>query len=111
LDPDDPVSGPPSIVKRQKQPSESREVQVVAKKTSEDKTGGQSFQGGISQTRRDMLIMLRDEAEEPWQELTFCDGEVCFTLCSKAYRYFEHGISIWIPCTISRIFFLKNLQI
>lgn len=78
-DPDDSPSTHP-VAKKEKQPSESKEVQVTARKTSEDKSGNQQFQGGMSQVRRDMLILLRNETEEPWQELMFCDEEVCCIL-------------------------------
>lgn len=84
-DPDDPTPAP-AVVKKEKKPTDSKEVQVTAKKTSEDKTGTQHFQGGLSQVRREMLTMIRDEAEEPWEELEYCDGEVTFIypLCFNA---------------------------
>ncbi|KAF8587264.1 hypothetical protein K439DRAFT_1645868 [Ramaria rubella] len=74
-DPDDPTPAAPAIKKEKKAAGESKEVQVTAKKTLEDKTGSQQFQGGLSQVRREMLVMIRDEAEEPWEELEYCDGE------------------------------------
>jgi DNA-directed RNA polymerase III subunit RPC5 len=75
-DPDDPTPAAP-VAKKDKRPiTESKEVQVTAKRTSEDKTGMQQFQGGLSQVRREMLTMMRDEAEEAWEELEYCDGEV-----------------------------------
>lgn len=72
-DPDDPT--PPAPVKKEpKAAGESREVHVAVKK-SEDK-GAQSLQGGLSAVRRDMLLALREEEEEPWQDFEYCDGEV-----------------------------------
>lgn len=77
-DPDDPTPAPVVAKKEKKPNTESKEVQVTAKKTSEDKTGTQQFQGGLSQVRREMLMIIRDEAEEPWEELEYYDGEVSF---------------------------------
>ena len=74
-DPDDPTPVA-TTSKKEKQPSESKEVQVSAKKAMEDKTGTQQSWGGMSQVRREMLTLLRDEAEEHWEELAVCDGEV-----------------------------------
>lgn len=79
-DPDDPTPVLPSVRKDKRLTTDSKEVQVTAKKTSEDKTGTQQFQGGLSQVRREMLMMIRDETEETWEELEYCDGEVTF-LC------------------------------
>ena len=82
-DPDDPTPIAPTT-KKEKQPSESREVQVTARKATEDKTGTQQFLGGMSQVRREILTLLRDEAEERWEDLTYCDGEVgCLDILSR----------------------------
>lgn len=62
--------------KKEKQSSDSKEVQVTAKKSTEDRTGSLQFQGGLSQVRREMLTMIRDEAEEQWVDLQHCDAEV-----------------------------------
>lgn len=51
---------------------------MTAKKSTEDKTGSLQFQGGLSQVRREMLTMIRDEAEEQWVDLQHCDTEVIF---------------------------------
>ena len=82
-DPEDPTPVTP-VVKREKKPAaEAREVQVTAKKVSEDKTGAQQFQGGMSQVRREMLLMIRDETEEQWEELEYFDGEVASRICTR----------------------------
>ncbi|KAJ6574904.1 DNA-directed RNA polymerase III subunit Rpc5 [Mycena capillaripes] len=70
-DPDEPAPPPPP--KKEKKPSgEAREVQVTARK-SEDKGGVQPVHGGLSVARREMLIAIRAEEDEGWQDLEFCD--------------------------------------
>jgi len=67
-DPDDvsPVSAP----KKGKKPaSEAKEVQVAARKAEEK--GGRDLQGGMSAMRRELLMSLRVEEEEEWQDLTY----------------------------------------
>ncbi|KAJ7783559.1 DNA-directed RNA polymerase III subunit Rpc5 [Mycena maculata] len=72
-DPDEPAPAPAPAPKKEKKPSgEAREVQVTARKT-EDKGGVQPVQGGLSTARREMLIALRAEEDEAWQDLEFCD--------------------------------------
>lgn len=74
-DPDEPP--PPPVQKKEKKPAaEAKEVQVSARKSSDDKTGMQPLQGGLSTVRREILQAIRTEDEEPWDDLDFCDGEV-----------------------------------
>ncbi|KAG5349884.1 hypothetical protein C0989_001423 [Termitomyces sp. Mn162] len=69
-DPDEPA--PVMLPKKEKQSSgESREVQVIARKT-EDKGSGQ-IQGGLSVVRREMLQAIRVEEDEEWENLQFYD--------------------------------------
>jgi DNA-directed RNA polymerase-3 subunit RPC5 len=35
----------------------------------------QPLQGGLSTVRREMLLAIRTEDEETWEDLEFCDGE------------------------------------
>jgi DNA-directed RNA polymerase-3 subunit RPC5 len=73
-DPDEPAPAP--VIKKEKKASgEAREVQVTARK-SEDKGGVQPVQGGLSTARREMLIAIRAEEDEAWQDLEFCDVTV-----------------------------------
>ena len=73
-DPDEPTSAPaPKKEKTRKSTEEVKEVHVSMKR-SDDK--GVGSQGGLSNVRRDMLMVLRDEDEEPWQDMTFNHGEV-----------------------------------
>lgn len=58
--------------KKEKRAAEAKEVQVSARKSGDDK----SFQGGMSAARREMLLAIRAEEDEPWQPVQFCDGEV-----------------------------------
>ncbi|KAJ7786098.1 DNA-directed RNA polymerase III subunit Rpc5 [Mycena metata] len=72
-DPDEPAPAPtPAPKKEKKSAGEAREVQVTARK-AEDKGGAQQLQGGLSVARREMLIAIRAEEDEAWQDLEFCD--------------------------------------
>lgn len=72
LDPDEPA---PVITsqKKEKKSVEAKEVQVSVRKTGDDK--GSNLQGGISAARREMLLAIRAEEEEPWQSVEFCGTE------------------------------------
>lgn len=75
--PPDPDEAPPVPVKKdRKAVGEAKEVQVAIKKV-EDK-GGQQLQGGLSAVRREMLLLLREEDEEKWEDIEYFDGEVQF---------------------------------
>lgn len=73
-DPDEPAPAP--VPKKEKKSAgDAREVQVAARKT--DDKGGQNLQGGLSTIRREMLIAIRAEEDEAWQDFDYYDGEVC----------------------------------
>jgi DNA-directed RNA polymerase-3 subunit RPC5 len=73
-DPDEPASAPvPKKEKSRKPAEEAKEVHVSMRK-ADDK--GMGAQGGLSTVRREMLTMLREEDDEPWQELSFNHGDV-----------------------------------
>ncbi|KIM85382.1 hypothetical protein PILCRDRAFT_359891 [Piloderma croceum F 1598] len=74
-DPDEPAPRPPSPKKEKKSAGEPREVQVSARKSSDDKGGMQPLQGGLSTARREILLAIRTENEEAWEDLEFCDVE------------------------------------
>ncbi|KAI0307779.1 DNA-directed RNA polymerase III subunit Rpc5 [Multifurca ochricompacta] len=61
-----PISAPQKI---KRLIAEAKEVQVAARKAEEK--GGQNLQGGLSTIRREMLMALRAEEEEEWQDLTY----------------------------------------
>ena len=90
-DPDEPA--PPPAAKKEKKPvGEAREVQVAVRKSAEDR-GGMPFGGGLTAMRREMLMSLRAEEDEKWDDYEYCDGEVrvvgCLYLMSR-YKYFIH---------------------
>jgi len=72
-DPDEPLPVLTAASKKEKKPLEAKEVQVSARKAMDDKG---NLQGGLSAVRREMLLAIRAEEDEAWQDLEFCDGEV-----------------------------------
>jgi DNA-directed RNA polymerase-3 subunit RPC5 len=76
--PPDPDEPPPvqTASKKEKKPLEVKEVQVSARKAADDKG---NLQGGLSAVRREMLLAIRAEEDEVWEDLDFCDGEVLFS--------------------------------
>jgi len=67
-----------SPVKKGKKPaSEAKEVQIAARKAEEK--GGRDLQGGMSTMRREMLMSLRAEEDEEWQDLVYHGPEVSCT--------------------------------
>ncbi|KAG0709009.1 hypothetical protein DFH29DRAFT_979160 [Suillus ampliporus] len=88
--PPDPDEPPPVQIasKKEKKPLEVKEVQVSARKAADDKG---NLQGGLSAVRREMLLAIRAEEDEVWQDLDFCDGEVFFffALPAEGHEVFE----------------------
>jgi len=81
--PDPDEASPVSVPKKGKKPAgEAKEVQVAARKAEEK--GGRDLQGGMSVMRREILMSLRAEEEEEWQDLTYHDPEVS---CTKLSLY------------------------
>ncbi|EAU92854.1 hypothetical protein CC1G_03641 [Coprinopsis cinerea okayama7 len=68
-DPDDP--NPVVVTKKEKKApaGEAKEVQVSAKRADDKGFPG----GGISAARREMLQIIRNEDDEAWEDLEFCD--------------------------------------
>jgi DNA-directed RNA polymerase III subunit RPC5 len=74
-DPDEPPPAP--VEKKERKPAtDAKDIQVSARKSADDKNASNSLQGGLSAGRREMLIALRAEEDEPWEELEFFSGEV-----------------------------------
>ena len=74
--PPDPDDATPAPVKKEPKAStsgEEKDIQVSVKKT-DDKSGQSAI--GLTAVRREMLLMIRNEEEEPWQDLNYYDGEV-----------------------------------
>ncbi|PPQ67353.1 hypothetical protein CVT24_011536 [Panaeolus cyanescens] len=71
--PPDPDEAPLEVAvpKKEKKAAEAKEVHATARKV--DDAGGPGAMGALSAVRRDMLLMIRTEEEEPWEDLTFCD--------------------------------------
>jgi DNA-directed RNA polymerase III subunit RPC5 len=71
-DPDEPA--PPPVQKKEKKPAgEVKEIQVAARRAVGD---DKSMQGGLSTARREMLMILRAEEDETWEDLEVFGGEV-----------------------------------
>lgn len=85
--PPDPDEPPPVQItsKKEKKPLEVKEVQVSARKAGDDKG---NLQGGLSAVRREMLLAIRAEEDEVWEDLDFCDGEV--------FLFFSFPFSGWM---------------
>lgn len=80
--PPDPDEVPPSISSPPKSKGPvggAKEVQVTARKV--DEKGGQHLQGGLSAVRREMLMGIRAEEEDEWQDLAYHDPEVRWGSC------------------------------
>ena len=85
-DPDEPApaNSPPKAPPKASG-SQAKEVQVSVKK-AEDK-GGQSLTGGLSNARREMLMLIRNEDEEAWQDLDYFGGEVELIFIHLVYPF------------------------
>jgi DNA-directed RNA polymerase III subunit RPC5 len=80
LDPDEPVApAPASPPKKEKKAVEIKELQATSRKV-EDKNGLQTL-GGLSAARREMLLKMRAEEDETWQDLEYFDVEVFVVHC------------------------------
>ncbi|KDQ63764.1 hypothetical protein JAAARDRAFT_119631 [Jaapia argillacea MUCL 33604] len=71
--PPDPDEEPPAPVpKKEKKPvGEAKEIQVAARRGD----GPQALSGGLSAVRREMLVAIRAEEDERWEDLEYCDGD------------------------------------
>ncbi|KAJ7102136.1 DNA-directed RNA polymerase III subunit Rpc5 [Mycena belliarum] len=104
-DPDEPAPAP-APKKEKKASGEAREVQVTARK-SEDKGGVQPVHGGLSSARREMLIAIRAEEDEAWQDLEFCD-----VTSGESEETFEGIFSrseVVLECKTDVTMFLKDI--
>ena len=72
-DPDEPAPAP--APRKQKKTSEdAKEVQVAVRKSTDDR--GVPFGGGLTAVRREMLMAIRAEEDERWEDYEYCDAEV-----------------------------------
>ncbi|KAH8100619.1 DNA-directed RNA polymerase III subunit Rpc5 [Cristinia sonorae] len=72
-DPDEPAPAPAAPKKEKKKAGEAKEVQVSVRKVVDDK--GLSLGGGLTAVRREMLMAIRSEEDERWEDYEYCDGE------------------------------------
>jgi len=107
-DPDDPA--PPPVVKKEKKPAgDAREVQVSARKALDDKGSGiQASQGGLSTVRREMLLAIRTEDEEPWEDLKYYDGSTAES--QSAFQSVFSQSSEPLECETKVTEFLQHIQ-
>ncbi|KAG1826092.1 DNA-directed RNA polymerase III subunit Rpc5 [Suillus subaureus] len=105
--PPDPDEPPPiqTTSKKEKKPLEVKEVQVSARKAADDKG---NLQGGLSAVRREMLLAIRAEEDEVWEDLDFCDGET-----AEGHEAFEAVFSQneeHLECNSDITAFLKGIK-
>lgn len=72
-DPDEPAPAP-APKKEKKQSGDAKEVQVSVRRTGDDKS--MQLGGGLTTVRREMLMAIRAEEDEKWDEYQYCDGQV-----------------------------------
>ncbi|KAG2077158.1 hypothetical protein BDR04DRAFT_1089488 [Suillus decipiens] len=104
-DPDEPPPPVQTASKKEKKPLEVKEVQVSARKAGDDKG---NLQGGLSAVRREMLLAIRAEDDEVWNDLDFCDGET-----AEGHEVFEAVFSQneeHLECKSDITAFLKGIK-
>lgn len=89
LDPDDPAPLP-ATKKEKKSAGDAKEVQVSVRKSGDDKS--MQLGGGLTTMRREMLLAIRAEEDERWEDYAYCDGEVSLT-CRVVYSWIYNPTS------------------
>ncbi|KIJ21621.1 hypothetical protein PAXINDRAFT_104915 [Paxillus involutus ATCC 200175] len=104
--PPDPDEVPPVVAapKKDKRPVEVKEVQVSVRKPGDDK----NLQGGMSAVRREMLLAIRAEEEEPWQPVEFCNGETAES--NEAFESMFSRKEEHLECQTEITSFLKSIK-
>ncbi|CAL1696083.1 unnamed protein product [Somion occarium] len=105
-DPDEPAPLP--IVKKEKKVpiGEAKEVQVSVRKAADDK--GISFGGGITAVRREMLMKIRAEEDESWEDYEFHDGQAPESGDAFESTFATHDNIL--ECTTDITSMLKNIR-
>jgi len=105
-DPDDPTPALPTQKKEKKPVKEAKEVQVSVRKTVDDK--GMPMGGGMTAVRREMLMMLRAEEDEQWEDYKFFDSETLesHTAFDNVFSKTEEGLQ----CNSDITSFLKDIR-
>lgn len=76
-DPDEPAPAP--VPKKEKKPTaEAKEVQVAVRR-SDDKS--MQLGGGLTAMRREMLMAIRAEEDESWEDLQYFENGVRTLIC------------------------------
>lgn len=74
-DPDEVVPAPVKKEKDKKTSGDVKEVQVSVRKAGDEKSGAH-LQGGVTAVRREMLMIIRGEEDEKWEDYEYCDHRV-----------------------------------
>ncbi|PSR85854.1 hypothetical protein PHLCEN_2v5330 [Hermanssonia centrifuga] len=104
-DPDEPAPAP--VPKKEKKPTgEAREVQVSVRKNADEK--GMQLGGGLTAVRREMLISMRAEEDESWDDYEYCDGEApeSNTIFEAVFSHSEE----MLECKTDITAVLKNIK-
>jgi hypothetical protein len=81
---------PSTPQKTDKRLADAKEVHVSTRKV-EDKGNVPYPQGGLTAVRREMLLALRTEEEEKWEDLEFYDADVCTFLEYSSAKHLTHA--------------------
>ncbi|KAI0082825.1 hypothetical protein K474DRAFT_1681210 [Panus rudis PR-1116 ss-1] len=104
-DPDEPAPAP--VPKREKKASgEVKEVQVSLRKGVDDK--GMPLGGGITPIRREMLLTIRAEEDEKWEDYEFCDGGTAES--NEAFESVFTNSDEVLECTTDITNMLKSIR-
>lgn len=82
-DPDEPAAAPVTKKEKTRKVGEDAKEVHVAMKRGDDK--GVGAQGGLSNVRREMLMLLREEDDEPWQDILFNTGDVSTEISRSSF--------------------------
>ncbi|KAL4243457.1 DNA-directed RNA polymerase III subunit Rpc5 [Abortiporus biennis] len=105
-DPDDPTPTVAAPKKEKKPVGEAKEIHVALKKTIDDK--GLPMGGGMTAVRRDMLMAIRAEEDETWDDYTFCDAET--EESGEAFgKVFAHNTEL-LECKTNFTSLLKDIK-
>jgi len=105
-DPDDPMS---VAVKKEPKASTSgdaKDIQVSIKK-ADDKNSQSAV--GLTAVRREMLLIMRNEEEEAWQDLNFYDGETEEAGLSFDSIFVDAQSELKLSCDSNLTNFIKSI--
>ncbi|KAK7694520.1 hypothetical protein QCA50_001706 [Cerrena zonata] len=105
-DPDEPTPAPAPKKEKKAASGEAKEVQVSIRKTADDK--GMPFGGGMTAVRREMLMRIRAEEDEKWDDYEFCGGQTAET--AEAYQNMFATHEEDLECTTDITAVLKTIR-